>query len=282
MKEKTKSIGQAICGKPTWANRVVLSIGTALVASGLLVGSSSALAGDEDRDGRGEQPKVFPPDSHPYGADYAQWSARWWQWSFAFPTTADPELGTADFDANQSGRVWFLPTPFNGATLTRKGTIPEGTALFGPVLTTWWDNTGCPNYTDFTADQLKGLVEQNWSPVTETSCTVDGVAVHGMNNPQDTPYFVFSPPFAYTLAAHDNVLAGIFGEPRIPDGTTVFPAVAGGVYVMIEPLPVGHHTIHFGAVVGPIANPALTFDVTFDITVVPHRDHDDGHDHDSR
>ena len=50
MKEKTKSIGQAICGKPSWANRFVLSIGTALVASGLLVGSSSALAGDNDRE----------------------------------------------------------------------------------------------------------------------------------------------------------------------------------------------------------------------------------------
>jgi len=209
---------------------------------------------------------VLSPGSRPYGASYAEWSVRWWQWTLAFPATADPELGTADFSAGQSGRVWFLPPPLNGGTVTVTGTIPAGTALFGPVLDTWADNTGCPTYTDYTADQLAGFLLQTWTATTETSCTIDGVPLGGMENPQTTPYLFLSPRFSYTVASHDNLLAAVFGEPCIPDGATVFPAVAIGVYVMIAPLPIGHHTIRLGALVGP---PGPVFDVTYEITVVP-------------
>jgi hypothetical protein len=228
-----------------------------VAAVGLIGGSCPAWAG------------VLPPDSRPYGASYAEWSARWWQWTFAFPVDADPELGTADFSAGQTGKVWFLPPPLNGGTLTRTGVIPAGTALFGPVLNTWADNTGCPTFTDYTVNQLQELVEQSWSVATVTSCTIDGVAVPGMDNPQSSAYLVVSPPFSYTVAAHDNLLANVFGLPCIPDGTTVFPAVAEGVYVMIAPLSVGHHMIEAVAVVGPPSSPFATFDVTYEITVVP-------------
>jgi hypothetical protein len=221
-------------------------------------------------------PDIIPPvvETHPYGQTYAEWLAKWWQWSLAFPVSADPENGTADISAKQSGEVWFLPAPLGGGTATRTGTVPEGIALFVPVLTFEADNTGCPTYTDFTAAQLGTEVLGGWTAVTTTTCTIDGVAVAGVENPQTSSYVVVTQPFSYTLAAHDNVLANypnFVGETCIPDGTTVNPTVAEGACVMIRPLSVGTHTIIITA-----AAPAygITYNVTFNLTVAPHR-----HDH---
>lgn len=218
---------------------------------------------------------VIPPvaDNRPYGHTYAEWLVKWWQWSLAFPVNADPEYGTADISANQSGQVWFLPAPLGGGGGTRTGNIPAGTALFVPVLTLEADNTGCPTYTDFTAAQLAGLVEGGWSAVTATSCSIDGVAVTGMENPTNSNYLVETPPFSYSVASHDNVLAnypGFVNETCIPDGISVYPTVASGVCVLFHPLPIGSHTIHIGA-----AAPAfgLFYDVTFNITVAPCGEH---------
>jgi hypothetical protein len=242
----------------------------ALAVSALLMAAVTPTLAD---DGAVCNPGVIPPivETHPYGLTYAEWLAKWWQWSLVFPVSADPENGTASLSAGQSGDVWFLPVPLGGGTATRTGTVPEGTALFVPVLTFEVDNTGCPTYTDFTVAQLTAELQGGWSAVTATSCTIDGVAVTGMDNPTNSAYLIQTQPFSYKVAAYDNVLAnypGFVGETCIPDGTTVNPTVAEGICVMIRPLSVGTHTIHIGA-----AAPAygLTYDVTFDITVAPHK-----------
>src|SRR5665647_844263 len=106
----------------------------ALAVSALLPASVAPVLADDDNV---ISPGVIPPvvENHPYGLTYAGWLAKWWQWSLAFPVSADPEYGTADISAGQSGDVWFLPAPLGGGTGTRTGTVPAGTALFVPVLT---------------------------------------------------------------------------------------------------------------------------------------------------
>ena len=90
---------------------------------------------------------------------------------------------------------------------------------------------------------------------------------------------VQSPPFSYTTAEEGNFLAGIQGEPCIPGGMTVYPAVADGVYLMLSPLSPGKHTIHFVGVVGP-DGAYLTQDITYDITVTRDHEGDRDGDHD--
>jgi hypothetical protein len=34
--------------------------------------------------------KVIPPNATPFGATYADWSAKWWQWVFAIPQDENP------------------------------------------------------------------------------------------------------------------------------------------------------------------------------------------------
>jgi hypothetical protein len=246
--------------KTSQLNRAVRAV-LIVAGAGLLAAATPTI--------RADTPGVLPPQSHAFGKTYAEWLAAWWQWSLAFPVSADPEYGTADISANQSGHVWFLPKPLGGGTTTYTATVPAGTALFVPVMTLEADNTGCPTYTDFTADQLGTFVQGGWGFATETSCTIDGVAVAGMEDPQNTPYFVQTAPFGYTVASHDNVLAnypGFVDETCIPDGTSVFPTVAGGVCVLIAPMSVGLHTIHL---IGMVPAFGLDFDVTFQITVAP-------------
>jgi len=53
-------------------------------------------------------PAVMPVNSNPHGASYGEWAARWWQWEFSLPTTGNPIFDTADCNAGQTGKVWFL------------------------------------------------------------------------------------------------------------------------------------------------------------------------------
>jgi hypothetical protein len=224
-------------------------------------------------------PGVLPPQSSSYGATYGEWAGRWWAWTLSFPVTADPANGSAPLDSNQSGPVWFLATAHgsgNGTipptVVTRLYTIPAGKALFFPVLTTWVDNTECPvsAFDHFTPEQLLALVMSFFTAVTpHTSCTIDGVPVNGLADSLNSPYRVQSPPFGYTVAEADNLLATVFGLPCIPDGMTISPAVADGVFLMLAPLSVGHHTIHQLGTFGPVDHPLFLKDITYEIDIVP-------------
>jgi hypothetical protein len=161
-------------------------------------------------------------------------------------------------------------------TVTNHIIVPAGTPLFFPVLNLWSDNGNCPlsAFTTFTADQLAAMNAGQWSAVTETSCTIDGVAVAGLDDPINTIYHVVSPPFSYTTAEHDNMLAGFFGASCIPGDFTIYPAMADGVYLMLAPLPPGKHTIHTVGVVGPVSAPFAKVDITSDIMVTHGQDGD--------
>ena len=238
---------------------------TGITLAGLVLALAAVTALADD--GRAGKHDVIPPHSPGLVKAYSGLLAKWWQWSLSFPVSADPEYGTADISVNQSGEVWFLPAPLGGGTATRTGTVPTGKALFVPVRSFEADNTGCPTFTDDTAAELATIVEGGWSYVTETSCTIDGVAVAGMNNPTNSIYLVRTAPFSYSLASSDNVLAnypGFVDETCIPDGITISPTVAEGVCVLIRPLSFGKHRIHIVA-----AAPAfgVAYDVTFDLTV---------------
>jgi hypothetical protein len=142
-------------------------------------------------------------------------------------------------------------------TVTRTCTIPPGKALFFPLWNAWADNTGCP-YTTFTVAELTKFAEELMDNPA-IACTIDGVPVRGIDiSAVESPYRVGAQVFSYTLAPTDNILANYYGLSCIADGTTVYPAVEDGVYLMLAPLSAGRHTIHF-TVEG--------LDITYDLTV---------------
>jgi hypothetical protein len=209
---------------------------------------------------------VFPPQSAPYGHSYPEWAARFWQRTLSLPV--DAASFAAPLSDGQSGQVWLIAPPLGvPSSATFQFSIPEGKAMLISPLSAWMDNGNCPTFTDFSVDELRALVSAEWSPVSEMSFTIDGVAIPGLTNPQASPYLFDSTVFSYTLPDHDTYPTVLFGATCIANGTTIGPAVVKGVFLLVKPLPVGQHLIHMTAGVGPASAPFLVTDVTFVITV---------------
>ncbi|MGA2750607.1 MAG: hypothetical protein ABSG59_17685 [Verrucomicrobiota bacterium] len=231
--------------------------------------------------------EILPPSSLPYGYSYEEWSAKYVQWALGQSTDQMEVVGWPGICSGPASRVRFLGGPLapgaGGISIvTYHDTTPAGTPLFFPILDAYSDNTACPlsDFTSLTAEQLAAESVESFSFVTETSCTIDGVSVAGMEDPTNSVYNVVSPPFSYTTAEKDNVLAGLIGEPCIPGGMTIYPAVADGVWLMLSPLSPGRHTIHTVGVVSVGGVVVVRFDLTYDLTVT--RDQDGGHDRDNK
>lgn len=216
--------------------------------------------------------QVLPPSSLPYGYSYQEWAAKWWQFFYSQSTDYMQPLGSPDICEGAASGVLFLSGAPTSVTETNHATIFPNTPLFVAILAFAADNTACPT-TDFTtnsAEVLAGEAVAGWnSAATLTTCTIDGVAVPGLENPTNTIYNVVSVPFSYTTAEKDNIVAVSEGEPCLPGGLTIYPAVADGVYLMLAPLAPGRHSIHFVGVAGPLSSPFLKIDITYDITVLP-------------
>ncbi len=225
-------------------------------------------------------PSVLPPNALAFGASYAQWSERWWQWVFSLPTAHHPLFDTADASAGQQGHVWFLGGNFTGAPENRAAAIPPGTALFFPVLNRWADNTDCSNgriiSDGLTEAALRSFIGGLQDQAQKLSCTIDGVAVKGLSDAVHTPYRVLTPTpggFSYTLPGTDNILdflgatcwSDTTGEPILVDAAIYHP-VGDGVYLMLAPLSVGTHTLHFHAEAGSFVE-----DIAYSITVEGNR-----------
>jgi hypothetical protein len=240
-----------------------------LAALALLVAAvSPARADGESKD----HSLVFPPQAHPYGVSYQEWAARYWQRTLSLPV--DAASYAAPLSDGQSGEVWVLAGPLGSApTGTVQFSIPEGKAMLISPITYWADNANCPTFTDFTVAELRGQVAASWSQVSETSCTIDGVTIPGLSNPQTSPYLFDSKVFSYTLPDHDTYPTVLFGATCIDNGQTIDGAVAEGEFLMIKPLPVGKHIIHGTDIVGPAASPSLVVDITYVITVTKEHCH---------
>jgi hypothetical protein len=196
-------------------------------------------------------PTVLPPGSRPHGKSYPEWEVAWWNWAVSLPADAHPLLDTADCSAGQKGKVWFLGGSFAAQTVNRNCTIPNGTALFFPVVNST-DGAESPPDPVATA---RAFVDGVLATATDLSAEIDGVPVENLSD------YLFgassSPVFDLTLIANN-----IFG---IPPGT--YPDfVTGGVYLFLPPLAHGEHTLHFH---GAFTGSSFTLDVTYHLTVGP-------------
>jgi hypothetical protein len=198
--------------------------------------------------------QVFPPDSRPYNLTYADWSAKWWQWALSIPANINPLLDQTgeNCDVNQSGPVWFLAGT-QGGPAERRCTIPEGMAIFFPIINGYGSYAENPLVK--TESELRALIKSTFDQVRVVEATVDGVKLENLEN-----YRMQSPLFNFTYS--ENNIGGV------PPGPS--QAVSEGYWVMLHPLAAGEHTIHFrGGVVDPTVTGAINFvtDVIYHLTI---------------
>jgi hypothetical protein len=214
---------------------------------------------------RNSNPGVLPVNSTAYGMTYGDWSAEWWKWAFSLPVDNHPLFDTANCGTGQSGKVWFLGASFASTTTpsgevvaiaTRDCTIPTGKALFFPVANV---EASTIEGNGVTFEELLANATMFQDSITNLSAEVDGISIQNLNN-----YRVHSQLFTFGPLPNNNVLQ-FLGVTAATPGTTS-NSVADGVYLMLPPLSVGHHTIHFHA-----EAPAFNFilDITYHITVAP-------------
>jgi hypothetical protein len=201
-------------------------------------------------------PGVIPPQAEAYGMSYGEWSARWWQWAFALPVDQSPffdDNGNCSHGANgQLGPVWFLAGVLNASgTAVRDCTLPAGKALFFPLINVECSTLEAPPFYGSNEAELRacaaGFTFDN------VFAAIDGVPVHDLAR-----YLVVSPAFTFTLPP-DNTLG-------LPPGTG--QSVSNGYYLLLAPLAVGQHTLHFG---GTYSAFNFSLDITYHLTIAPRR-----------
>jgi hypothetical protein len=198
--------------------------------------------------------RPLPPDAVVGGKSQAEWSAAWWEWATPIPADHHPLTDTADVSTGQSGDVWFIGGSFVSGTAKRYCTIPTGKMLFLPVLNVECSTLECPgDFCGHTAAELSACAKRWMDNPTNLFCTIDGVAVPGLDS-----YRVQSPMFDFGPVPPNNVL----GVPVPPD---TGQSVSDGIYLMFSPLAEGEHTLHFG---GAFAN-GFALDITYHLMVAP-------------
>jgi len=202
-------------------------------------------------------PPIYLPQTAPFGKPLPQWTAEWWQFMLSIPTAVNPladETGDSCM-LGQRGEVWFLAGNFGGtaAPTTRACSIPEGKALFFPVL-----NVVDVNTTTQTASELRTETAPCLDAATQLTVEVDGQSLPRLFDKNRVRSAVFE------IALPTDNLFGL-------DAGIYSPAIDDGYYVMLKPLPVGKHQLHIvGASAGcDLFGRAFSTEVTYNVTIVP-------------
>ncbi|HTI32109.1 MAG TPA: hypothetical protein VL422_00435 [Miltoncostaea sp.] len=186
---------------------------------------------------------------------YASWSAAWWEFTLPIPNF-DPTAAGHPPNCRPSGdkHVYFLVGIFS-PTARMDCILPAGTALFLPVLNVDCSSVEAPPFFGATAKEQRSCATGVFDGARDIAAEIDGRAV-----PTPLRFRVVSPQFSIAPLPVDNRL----GAPPGASGT----GVADGVYLMVKPLGVGHHTIH---IAGRFTVPEFRLDTTIDVVVLPRK-----------
>jgi hypothetical protein len=195
-------------------------------------------------------PGIIPPGAKYHGLSYGEWQAKWWQWVFSLPAANNPIIPGGDVLQGQSDHVWFLAGVFG--IEVRSITIPAGTALFLPIVNTECSTVEPPPFHGDNEAELRSCAKEFIDNTSDLAAEVDGVNVQNL-----AAYRHQSPLFTFGPLPEDNILG-------LPAGTTA-QSVDDGIYLLLAPLSVGEHMIHFTGTfeVGG------TIDTTYNIIVMP-------------
>ena len=154
-----------------------------------------------------------------------------------------------------------MPAPgISEVIQTRNCSVAPGTFLFLPIINTECstvpgDNAGVATPAGLRDCAIAARQTINCS----LNATLDGVTIE--NLPQ---YVVTSPLFNFGPLPNNNVLQ-FFGL-NAPAGTTG-QSVTDGVYVMLNPLSAGSHTLHFRSELDFGGGSVFIQDITYNLTV---------------
>jgi hypothetical protein len=170
---------------------------------------------------------VYDINSNPFNVSYADWTEKWWQWTYSIPWDKNPSYDdTGKYcSENQSGPVWFLTLAYEHPVI-RTCDIPESTALLITLL-----NSEC-SYAEFpllkTEEELRECAKSMQDLVVGGNASLNNVPIPNLEN-----YRVQTDIFNFTLP-ENNIL-------NLTSHTT--QAIADGNWLFLKPLPTGTHEL---------------------------------------
>lgn len=233
----------------TRSGRRILATATLALAAGGLASVSDAKTDARVYALKGGRAKIL-------GTRVSDWTVQWWQWSLSLPVSANPIFDDTGerVEYGQRGPVWFLGGTFNeSGTTVRTATIPAGKALLFPLINGGADNVGADP--PHTVEELRAIAAEGLSNTDPGSLflTVDGSAVLDLEKGR-------VPAGPVTWWMPEGNVYQYFGLVA-PRGI-YYPGMVDGYWVMLRPLSLGQHTLHFGGGTG------FVLDITYNLTVV--------------
>jgi hypothetical protein len=184
----------------------------------------------------------------------AELAAAWTQWAYSKPVNQNSPLIGGGQDYNQArcdgtpvsptqGKQWFLAGTTTGDPVVRTCTMPVGTHLFFPVVTSF--GVKVFSFEDAETERQKAITFINnvlADPAFRQSIevTVDEKAVKSNRIVRAT-----SPLFTLTLPEDNIFNCPTCAPPVVVPAGDYEGALADGVWVTLPPLPPGEHIIHF-------------------------------------
>lgn len=181
---------------------------------------------------------VYDVNSKPFNISYADWTEKWWQWTYSIPWDKNPSYDdTGKYcDENQHGPVWFLTLAFEHP-VERICIIPQDTALLITLL-----NSEC-SYAEFkqlkTEDELRECAKNMQDFVTGAEASLNNITI-----PNVEKYRIQTDLFNFTLP-QGNIL-------NLTAQTT--QAVADGNWLFLKPLPQGKYELKVKGEIDPIVS----------------------------
>jgi hypothetical protein len=209
--------------------------------------------------GSNGNPGVIPVNARFRGLSYQEWEVRWWQAAFALPVVDGyhPVVSGGAF-GGEDGVVFLTGVP--GGPIINI-TIHSGQALFFPVINFECSEIEPDPFHGNNEQQLRACANMHMDHTSGLFATIDGTPMRNLG-----AYRVQSPLFQFGPLPEDNVLAFVYGDDvDFPPGATSL-SVDAGVYLLLAPLNVGKHTIHFGGTADEFDS---IIDTTYIVTVVP-------------
>jgi len=202
----------------------------------------------------------LPPHSNAFGRGYAELGAAWLEWALAAPAATNPILDPDGSYAamGQSGKVWFLAGT-SGGLATRSITVPTGTALFFPIVNSFWVNVPELGDDPWSAEQ-EAFARSYIAAEVDTAQNLV-LEIDGKSYAVKPEYRVPS-----TVGICDLPADNLFTFFNVPVPAGPHECVVDGYWALLPPLSSGEHTIRFA---GGFASSGFALDVTFNVTVRP-------------
>ncbi len=189
--------------------------------------------------------KVFPIDSKPYGLNYSNWSAKYHLWIASIPEEQNhpviDKTGESCSTYQNNTHMFFLVDALSGNPVTRQCDIPTDKAILINLLYSMCDEKA--DREDFQLHPVN-CVEDGLAD-THVSLTIDGVPFDGKSEP-DINKFKVDPIFFNATYAKGNYLS--IGGDYLPAKN--YKSIIGAYMIILEPLPLGEHTIAFDVLSG--------------------------------